>query len=274
MILLAPRNPDSYEIALRAYEYIDDVESLRSLSRRAAEADLDLSDDLKKTKETLSGERDVRNREGVNAAIKLQESVVARARSLGHRPTLAAALATLATYRIGGLSLGIETDLGRLVALADEAQRASPSVGCRAVLVATLLARAEARLAGAHPAFAERLRRTRRTIGATDRVAALLSIDGPLMKVIADDPDARRAVDLIREGAERRPKEVGPLTWAMLRVIHPEAATRVVRAYSASEADQLSREIRLRIDPYSATRPSSRTGPTRCRVAGRRRTPS
>ena len=49
-MLLAPRNPDSYKTALRAYESIEDASALRTLARRVAEADLDLSDDLREAK--------------------------------------------------------------------------------------------------------------------------------------------------------------------------------------------------------------------------------
>jgi hypothetical protein len=252
VMLLAPRNPDSYQTALRAYEFTEDVTALRALNRRVADADLDLSDELKDAKEQQSGERDNRDRANWIAFIKMQEPVVARARSGGHQPTLACAIDTLVAARLGALALGVPAERDTLVALTEEAYRAAPSTSSRSALIQSLLVRAEARLARSHPTYAEVLDRTRRTVGPGDRIAALLSVDGPLTRAVADDPDTRRAADLVRIDAEKRPKGVGSFAWAMLRMTHPEAASRVARAYTANEVDRLARETRARLDPYSS----------------------
>jgi hypothetical protein len=252
VMLLAPRNPDSYETALRAYEYTEDTSALRALNRRVAEADLDLSEALKDAKEQESGEHDDRGRASWAAVIKMQEPVVARARAGGHQSTMACAIDTLVGYRIGALSLGVEADRDALVGQAEEAYRVSPSAGSRNALIVSLLARAEARLAKAQPGYAELLDRTRRTVAVGERIAALLSVDGPLTRAVADDADTRRAADLVRIDAEKRPKGVGAFAWAMLRVTHTEAASRVAREYQTNEVNRLVRETRGRLDPYSS----------------------
>ena len=193
VMLLAPRNPDSYKTALRAYEYIEDAAALRVLARRVAEADLDLSDDLREAKEEQSGVHEARDRANWTAYIKWQGAVVDRARADGHRPTLAYAIDTLVAQRTSALSLGVEADRDALVALAEEAYRAAPSSGSRHVLALSLLARAEARLARARPEYAAVLDRTRRTVTASERIAALLSVER------TDDPHDRR-----RPGHEAR----------------------------------------------------------------------
>jgi tetratricopeptide (TPR) repeat protein len=252
VMLLAPRNPDSYETALGAYEFTEDVAALRVLSRRVAGADLDLSDALRAARERQSGEHDSRDRANWTAAIKREEAVVAHARSAGRQPTLACAIGTLVVYRLGALSLGVASDRDALVALADEAYRGSPSVSSRHVLIEALLERAEARIAKSHPEYAKVVDRTRRSVGSGDRIAALIPVDGPLNRTIADDPDTRLAAELIRIDAEKRPKGAGAFDWAMLRVFDPEAASRVARAYAANEVDRLAREVRGQIDPYSS----------------------
>jgi hypothetical protein len=85
-----------------------------------------------------------------------------------------------------------------------------------------------------------------------ERVAALLSVDGSITGVVALDPDTRRASELARIDAEKRPEDVGAYCWAILRVTHPECASRVARSYTAHEANRLVREVRVRLEPYNA----------------------
>ena len=95
MILLAPRNPDSYKTALRAYEYIEDASALRVLARRVAEADLDLSDDLREAKEEQSGVHEARDRAtGPRSSSGKEPSSIERARTAIGQPSPARSIAS------------------------------------------------------------------------------------------------------------------------------------------------------------------------------------
>jgi tetratricopeptide (TPR) repeat protein len=253
VMLLAPRNPDSYMDALRVYEYTLDRAPLQALHTRVAEADLDLSDDLKKAKEEDQGAHEDRDREATTAGLKRIEATLSQARSQGRNATCALAIDMVVGAQVAKLSLGMTVDLDALVALAEEAYQMAPSVGTRRMLVEVLLTRADRRLAGALPDYAQVLDRTRRTVMAGLRVAALLAVDGPLTSAVAADPDTRRAAELMRTDVEKRPDEAEGYPWAILRVTQPEIASRIARPSGAHEEDRLAREIRERLEPYSAS---------------------
>jgi tetratricopeptide (TPR) repeat protein len=252
VMLLAPRNPDSYMDALRVYEFLSDRASLQALHRRVTEADLDLSDELKPAKEEDQGAHEDRDRESWTAALKRMEATLSQARSQGRGATCALAIDMLVAGQITTLSLGKTIDPDALVALAEDAYQMAPSRATQSMLITALLARADGRLAGALPEYAQMRDRTRRTVAAGSRVAALLSVDGPLTATLAADPDTRRAAELVRIEVEKRPDEAQGYSWALSRVTQPEVASRVARAYATREVDRLEREVRERLEPYDA----------------------
>ena len=73
-----------------------------------------------------------------------------------------------------------------------------------------------------------------------------------MTRVIADDPDTKRASELVRIDADKQPKGVGAFAWAILRVTHPENASRIAPVYNANEVDRLAREARGRLEPYDS----------------------
>jgi hypothetical protein len=271
VILLAPRRARSYQPELSILGLIDDVAGLRALRQRVASADLDLADDLMEARDAESGARDESHRASWASTLKMAEGRLTDARALGHGPTLALAIDSVVGARIGALAHGLEADLDALVAMAREAHEAAPSSGSRATLVEAMLARAEARLARQQPEYAEARERTRRSVAPGDRVAAVLSVDGPLARAVAADPDVIGAAGLVLAGFERDPDIAGPRAWALLRLTHPEAAARVARSYEAREADHLAQRSADGSSPTRPTAPCRRSGPTPWRAGTRRR---
>jgi tetratricopeptide (TPR) repeat protein len=253
--LLAPRSAHSYETTLQFLEFTRDTAALRGLRQRVADADLDLTDALKEARESESGSQDDEHRTGWTAAIKRAESKMNEARAHADGATRALAIDNIVAMHLGGLVAGLKPDTDALVALAEEAYAAAPSSGSRSVLVSTLLARADARLASSHPGYNEIVEKTRRSMSPLLRVAALLSVEGPLTRTVAADPDAVRAADLVRIDVEKSPDTSGLVWWALLRVTHPETADRLARSYAASETNRLVRETRARLDPYNPRTP-------------------
>jgi hypothetical protein len=252
VMLLAPRNPDSYDAALDVYAFTEEIAPLRALHRRVAEADLDLSDTQRQTRERERGVHEERDRSEWTASLKRAEENLARARSQGNPATLALAIDMLVIPRVAARLLGLECDLDAQVALTEEAYRAAPSYASDLARTEALLARADARLDAALPEYARVYDRTRRVLTISQRLTALLLVDGPLTRAVAADPDVRRAAELRRLEAERLPHEAGMSTWALLRVTDPEAASKVAAAVAGHEAYPLGREIRERLNPYSA----------------------
>ena len=73
-----------------------------------------------------------------------------------------------------------------------------------------------------------------------------------MTRAIADDPDTSCAGELVRIDADKQPKGVGAFAWAILRVTHPEAASRIAAVYNANEINRLGARLRGRLEPYSS----------------------
>ena len=248
--LLSPRQVDPYVQILMIRGFIDDLDGLRSLHRRLEGADLDLADDLKDARESMNGATEDRLRSSWQSGIAEAQERVDRARSKGHAPTLAVALDILSSLRVSGLGLGSTDDREAPVVLAEEAYRLSASNASRHALIVAVMSRAEGRLIAANPDYSKVYELTRRTVSVSERVAALLSVDGPLTQVLSADPDIVRVVELARIDVEKLPKEAGTWDWAVLRHAHPDLAATIAKDYSSRESDRLNREIRERLLPY------------------------
>jgi tetratricopeptide (TPR) repeat protein len=253
--LLAPRSADSYATTLQLLSFTRDTAALRGLKQRVMETDLDLSDDLKLARERESGSQDEKYRVRWTAAIKRAEAKLTEARAHVNEATRALAIGEIVRMSLGGLSIGMKTDTDALVALAEEAYTTAPSSASRSILINALLARADERLSSGYPSDNEIVEKTHRTTDPMIRVAALLSVEHPLTRTAAADPDTVRAADLVRIDVEKEPDTAGLVWWALLRVTHPEIAERVARSYAASETSNLEREIHARLDPYHPSIP-------------------
>jgi hypothetical protein len=205
-------------------------------------------------REYYAGRRDDEIRADLVAAIARDESALKAARSRNRDVTFAVAAAGLTKTRMSGSYVGPKADPDAVLALAEEAHAAALSRGTRSVLIGALLFRAGRRLAGSQPAYARMDQKTRRTTGDTLLIGVVLHGDNPLRDAARQDQDIRRAVELIRQTYRDDPEsEAGAWTWSLLRAIDPDEAARMARTYLQDESTSISRAIRRRVEPMSAS---------------------
>ncbi len=253
VFMLAPRNPDPYGSAVRIFGYRDDLAGLRRVESRLKGVDLDVSDDAQNAKETFAGKKDKQMRETVQSATARFESILPVARAKGG-PTFAAAASLVVRNRLSASNLGIAYEADAMVALAEEAFAAAPSLAGRWNLIDALLHRAADRLAGVDAGFAASRNRCARAVSTRELLACVLCTPGNFKDRALMDADLGRAIELIRDSYAASPGYTSsPLAWSLLRNRHPDDAAAMAKHYLGSDAAQLTDVLEARLRPFTST---------------------
>jgi tetratricopeptide (TPR) repeat protein len=253
VILLAPQNPSFYQSPARVLLFRKDVEGLRKLLSALNRTQLDLSDQARRARDALSGQKDLTKKRAAQASLAFIEPILPVARAKGG-PTFAVAASLVIRARMAAATYGVQTDRNVLVSLAEEAFSRSPSLASRWYLVNALLFRAEDRLARSDSRFAAIRERSFRVVSTTERFGIVLCVEGPLKKRALEDSDVNHALNLLHESYTACPSYTsGPMSWGLLHAKHPEDSSALARLYGQSEWDRIHDEINARINPYDMT---------------------
>ncbi len=253
-LLLSPRRGDLYKALNELYAYRGETEKQRGLVQRLERIELDQSDEIARAKSIYAGGRKEQRRTAAAAAIRRAEAALKAASARRRDATFAVAATRLVNARISGYSAGVETDADSILSLAEQAHAAAPSYQTRSVLTYALLFRAGRRLARTQPAYARMAEKTRSSTTDSDLIGVALDGKDPLRSAARQDPDVRRAVNLIREAyRDDRSYEATPWTWSLVRVFDPQVADSMAETYLKDESAQLSRVIRSKLEPASAS---------------------
>jgi hypothetical protein len=252
VMVLAPRNPHSYASPTRILAYREDSERLRRILNRLDSVDLDLGDEIKKARATYAGQKEDELRGRAKAALSRFEALLPVARAKGG-PTFAVAASFVLSSRIYAARHGLAVDRDALVALAEEAFAASPSLSSRQALERALLFRASDRLARAEPGFARLRDQFVRADAAELLEASVLSPGSKFRDLALKDADVLRVIDFARDSYAASPRfSSGPRSWALLRARYPEVATDVAKSYLGYEASRIAEAIDAKLQPYDA----------------------
>jgi hypothetical protein len=253
VVLLAPRNPSSYQAPSQVLAFRRDAEGLRKLLSALSRTELDLGDQAKNTLENYSGKKDDTMKSQALSALKYVESNLPVARAKGG-PTFAVAVSHVIGARVAAATYGIAADPNAMVALTEEAFASSHSLASRWNMIDALLLRGTDRMASSNQKFAALRDRSRRAVSPTQLIGVTLSLDGPLKELALKDPDINRALDLLHESYAACPRYTsGPHSWALFRSKYPDAAAAVAKLYLMKDTDMLEDEIRARLRPYDST---------------------
>jgi hypothetical protein len=250
VVLLAPRNPSSYQMPRQVLAFRRDVPGLRKLFATLSRTEVDLADNARRATDVYAGKMDAEMKSMAQSNLKYAEIDLPPARAKGGL-TFAVAVANVVIAGVMAAGYGLTVDPDATVALAEEAFASSPSLASRWYLTEALFLRAIDRLAKGDQSFAQLRDRSRRSVSQKELIAAVLSRDGPLKQAVLKNADVIRAVDLLRESFEACPRYTsGPVSWMMFRSRHPDVAAAVAKAYGESELDLLEGEIDARLRPY------------------------
>jgi hypothetical protein len=224
---------------------------LRELNKQLQEITLDLTDSNRKTLETYQGKQDDKLREELKGVRdRLMEELPA-ARKVGGA-TLAVAIQDLVYLNMGASTFGLPVKTSDLIALAEEADKAAPSLGTRRLLIAVRLFRAHQALVKQEPAYAKMAKLGNRSLGPSYLIAVALSRPGPAQKACLANADVQAVVKLMLKKKEQFPDDYDEWSWAMLRTAHPKEADWHAKKVRESELYRLDRAIGLRTSPLNA----------------------
>ena len=253
-LLLSPRDGFLYKALNDLYAYRGETEKQRGLLQRLERVELDQSDEIARARALYAGDREEQRRAAAAGAILRAEAVLKAARARRRDATFAIAAAGLANARMRGHHAGLAADADAVVSLAEEAHAAAPSYRTRNVLTNALLFRAGRQLASTQPGYARMAEKTHRSTTDSDLVGDALNGDEPLRGAARQDPDIRRAVDVILSAYRDDPEhEASPWAWCLVRAFDPREGDRIARTYLKNESAQLSRQVRSKLEPTSAS---------------------
>lgn len=216
LIVQFARSPSTWHLPARLFVFAGDATALRTLRDRLRTADLDLATQADEARRLAAGERDAQAQREC-AALLARDRRLAAGLTGG---TAAVHAALMAEHLMAAVRCGTTVDADEVVALAERAHAAAPSVGTRGTLARALLLRAGLRHAATDAGVRGRRERARRmidegTLGATLAEAA---------PAFAADADVRRAADALAEAARLFPARVRPWHHALLAAVrHPDA---------------------------------------------------
>ncbi|MBI1373693.1 MAG: tetratricopeptide repeat protein [Phycisphaera sp.] len=252
VMLLRPKNVESYALSSAVYAMAEDADELESVLKRVRGVELDMVDARKLAQSYHAGERDKQMlAEARESSDRLMRAVKATA-SVGGA-THALAVSTLVEHRMTLVSLGQAVDADETVKLAETAYAAAPSNGSRYTLVHALLLRAAQNLTRIDASFGQMVNQYRRSLGVMYLIPVAMERGGALAQAVSTHPDVRRAQDLVEVDTQRLPATSSPWTWAMLQGREGGAAQRVAAQWRTNRVRRLGLELDGLLSPFDAT---------------------
>ena len=250
--LLAPKNPTPYSTIASLHRFTRDGGSLRQGLDKLKQAEVDLTDSVKRTLDFYTGANDDKLKADLRQSRKRAVEVVQRSRPVGGA-TLAIAATVLTTQEVTAWMLDENVDVEAAVALAEEAFAEAPSGGSRYGLLDAIGLRAVTTLAKQDQQFADIVTRTRRSLRPQLMLAVTLSRGGPLVAKLMANDDVKRIATLIQEEHQLFPNGGDPWEWALLKPFDMEAAAEIAETVKTYELSRLSRQLDRLLNPLGTS---------------------
>lgn len=253
-LVLAPKGVSAYQGARSFHIKTKDLEGLKSLRERLRKVELDQTQRTKEIKEQYAGKKDQKYRKNLKAVLPKRKAALAKISEEKEKLSFAIAACELAQLLLGSdARYGIGVDQDEVVKMAERAYTARPSAETTSTLASCLMWRASKRLEGRHPSYAELTTRFRRSVGPQYLFPVALHRDPALRASAMADPDFSRGLELIKQQSRNLPFWDGPWHWKLFQHIDPKEAARVKTSIQSQKLQPINREIRLIINPLSAT---------------------
>jgi len=251
VMVLQPKRGDAARSLFALHSFTRNSAALHALEQRLRAADLDTTDEQTRTREFISHARDAQDRPRVVVAVKHAADLAAALRAKGGR-TAAVAIDQQVERTLGLDYFSGGEDMGALVALAEEAHRASPSSSTAESLIAVYLHRACRALRKDDAAIDAYCKQYERSLGSHHLIAILASQPGPFHDRVVNHPDVRRAAELTRDQLHRFKSTHDAEDWALLKDIDPGEAAQFADRLRGSDEAALTLAINRLLNPAGA----------------------
>lgn len=253
VMLLAPRNPSPYWMAVSQYGAFRDLDQLKQLQQRLQATSPDLDHILQSTRDAYAGVKDDERREQLEREIARHVALLTQPEVTGHPPTELFVKTELNGLRQGAFAVGLPTDTANLLAEARSLYRAHPGTGTRSRMISALLLRAHEQLSQANTQYAALAESTRRSLSPRYLMTQLILFDHPAVRPLREMPEFREAAALVQEGCARFPTSPDATDWVLLNAITPAEAERLRPAVAANEAGRLRDQLQGQLNPASVS---------------------
>jgi hypothetical protein len=250
LMVVSPKSAGPCASVFQIHRYTRNDKALELLAQRVRGADFDTADELAAMKDFLSGTKDELLKVQTAAALKRDEETANKLRAKGGR-TLAVVLGQQVEAMIYRDMALDDADPQKVVALAEEAHRVSPSSATSAVLAAAYLLRASKDLCRAEPAMASLRGKYSRSLGASYLLAAASLDAGPLQEKIARNADVQKVLSLLRDENKLFPDNPSVFGWALLKNADPAEAAKAAEAIRKNPRTLVGQSISVRLNPAS-----------------------
>jgi tetratricopeptide (TPR) repeat protein len=251
LMLLSPRQPNSYTFLEWLYSWTHDVKGLQSVWKKLQTVEVDREQTDREMLDNMAGKKDDKIRAEWKKGLARQQMVWEEARK-NKGVNFAVAANTLASVQMGGAVLGEPVDADHTVKLAEEADAAAPSLSTKNALIQALTFRAHRALVKAEPAYAEMARKTARSLD-TALLGYVLAHEGSLRDKAQANVDVKRVQTILRQQRRAFPGQTRASTWAFLRASHPDEAAAIAKELLANKHDAIKRQIDRALTPLSAS---------------------
>jgi tetratricopeptide (TPR) repeat protein len=251
-LILSPKNVEAYASLADLALLERDETALRQLLERLDSVELDLGDELRKTREYYAGTKLLQEREEFTSSLKRAQEALERARAKSGS-TLAFAAVSRAGLTLHGIEVGVPADLDTVLRLSEEAHAAASSRATYEGLISVLFYRVSSALAAQDKAFAQLVSRTQRSCDSTMVLLMGLAVSPDRCRIVLGTSDCRRLVQLEVELAQKFPEHATPSSWLLLRTANRPEATSLGQRILADKVGDLGRRIGLRCSPLATT---------------------
>ncbi len=251
VMVLAPKSERVYGLALSLYGYTNDVDALRGLAERIAAADLEPTEAIRWTLQGYQ-ESEPDAAERWERDVEHYGKLVAEFRDAGRQADFALAARALNRLRMQPAVDDTPIDADAIVDLAEQADANRSTYTTKMALVEALAFRGNRTLGANDSEWAAQCRECQRLFDARTLAAIALNRSGPLGTAARENPDLQRAAELTAGRIAEFPDTSGPIDWAFLRHLQPEAAEQAAEQITTEKA-RLVQRISRQLMPVSAT---------------------
>jgi hypothetical protein len=253
VMLLAPRSPSSYWLAVGLYAAFDDLDQLKLLQQRLQATPPDLDQVVESAREAYSGAKEAQQRQHMEGEISRHESLLSLPAVTEHAPTLLFVKTELNGVRQGAFVVGLPTDTAQVLSEARKLYEEQPGTVTRSALISALLLRLHDQLSRTNPQYAELATSTRRSLSPQYLMLHLIQFNHPLADTIRSAAEFTQAVQLIREGCAAFPSTLDATDWAMVNTVFPADAKQLRPGVQAYQVGRLRDELNHQLNPASVT---------------------
>jgi hypothetical protein len=249
LIVLAPKNPQSYQELARLLSFVQDRDALKQLYDRIARAELDTTDNDRRTLDAYHEKNKDQRLKDFQNNLEFHTKRAAEAQKIGG-VTLTVALGHVHRDKVGLLYLDQEVE--DLVQRAEEAHKIAPARATQGMLMEALLIRAHRQLVVKDAAYAALAKDGFRSLGTSYLIAAAITKEGDLAKTCLAHADVQRACVLLKGLCETYDEEFGEWSWAMLHKIDPAWTAARAAKLQTDDLAKGGRAVAQQLAPLNA----------------------